>query len=221
MAVLVALGALVAAASRGVMVFVEVLVLIGVLAGLTVSLRGPRRRSRAPAPAAAPPPDPDVAGAAGAVLERLDRIEHRRVELDGSWPAIVVGPTGIHLVDVCPPATSHGGCAVAGSSAEGCPRCEHNARTAQLLQRTVDELDLGRGVPVRPLAVVAAAPPEAPALREPGSVETAPVGPVPVEIVPVDRLHDALVRGPVLPMATVERAFRALASLEPVRSARR
>jgi hypothetical protein len=200
------------AVGRGPATVVEVVVLFVVVAGLVVSLRDPgRTRSGEPV---RPAPDPRVADAAGHALDRLDGIEHRRVELGTPWPAVIVGPTGIHLVDVCPLAEAPGRpCAGAAPSA-GCPRCDRNEQITRALERQLASEAIARPVPVRTVAVVAAgsaAPHPAPA-----------AGGDRVEIVAVDRLADALARGPVLPMADVDRAFRALAVLTvPAGSPRR
>jgi hypothetical protein len=203
--------ALVWAASRGPIAVIEVLVLLAVVAGLSVTLRRPAR-DRVLIPLSRAAPDPEVAAATVAVLESLDGIEHRRVEIGYPWPAVVVGPTGIHLVDVCPFAAGPGACAAPLEwPGEGCARCLRNASIAGLIERTVTGLeDGGRHVPVRTLAVVGMGSSEASA--------AVPAVSDAVTIVPVDRLADALARGPLLPMAVVERAYRSLAVLAAARS---
>jgi hypothetical protein len=191
------------AVGRGPATVVEVVVLFAVLGGLTVSLRDPEppRRGEPVRPA----PDPRVADAAGRALDRLDGIEHRRVELGTPWPAVIVGPTGIHLVDVCPLADDPGRRCGGASPSAGCPRCDRNERITRALERQLASEAITRPIPVRTVAVVATgsgAPHPGPA-----------AGGDRVEVVAVDRLPDTLARGPVLPMADVDRAFRALAVL--------
>jgi hypothetical protein len=192
------------AVGRGPATFVEVLVLAAVVGGLIVSLREPGRARRGGP--VRPDPDPRVADVAARALDRLDGIEHRRVELGAPWPAVVVGPTGIHLVDVCPAADRAPIRCTGSSSTSGCERCVRNARITRALQRQLASGVETRPVPVRTVAVVAAG-----AIRPPHPAQDDLAGRV--EVVPVDRLPDALARGPVLPMADVDRAFRALAVL--------
>jgi hypothetical protein len=192
------------AVGRGPATVVEVLVLAAVVGGLIVSLREPAR-ARTSRPVR-PDPDPRIADVAARALDRLDGIEHRRVELGTPWPAVVVGPTGIHLVDVCPVAAGSPARCTGAASAAGCERCVRNARITRTLQRQLASEAEARPVPVRTVAVVAA---DAAGRGYPAPDD----GAGRVEVVPVDRLPDALARGPVLPMADVDRAFRALAVL--------
>jgi hypothetical protein len=204
--------ALVWAASRGPITVIEVLVLLAVVAGLSVTLRRPARDPGL-IPLSRAAPDPELAAATVEVFESLDGIEHRRVEIGYPWPAVVVGPTGVHLVDVCPFADGPGACSAPLEwPGEGCARCQRNASIAGLIDRTLAGLEVGgRHVPVRTLAVVG--------VGSPGVRATAPAAREAVAIVPVDRLADALARGPLLPMAVVERAYRSLAVLAAARSA--
>jgi hypothetical protein len=199
---IVALGVLGWAAPRGVTTLVEVAVLLGVLVGVFVTFGGslrsgpPRTADRAPGP-----PDPDVAAAAAAVLDRLDGIEHRRLDLGHPWPAIVVGPSGVHLVDVCPTVDDVAHCASA--DADRCRRCEASARILSRVRRAVEELGPDRAIPVSAVAVV-------------GNACSGPAAGGSVQLVPAHRLQDTLARGPVLPMATVDAAFAAVTSLRAV-----
>jgi hypothetical protein len=188
------------AVGRGPATVVEVLVLAAVVGGLVVSLREPGRARRNDP--VRPAPDPGVADVAARALDRLDGIEHRRVELGAPWPAVVVGPTGIHLVDICPVAQGAPARCAGTAAASGCERCVRNTRIIRALRRQLASRGEARPVPVRAVAVVAA-----------GTSRPPHPAPDHVEVVPVDRLPDALARGPVLPMADVDRAFQALAVL--------
>jgi hypothetical protein len=195
---LAAAAALWWAAGRGPVFVLETAVLLAVIAGLVVSLRAPQ--GGGPAPPVPHDPDPQVATAVGEILDALDGIEHRRVELGSPWPAVVVGPTGVQLLDVCPFGEGRGR-AAGPPSVDGSQRYERNARITAALERALSADGGARSVPVRSVAVVAA------------GTETPPALDGRVEVVPVDRLAGALARGPVLPMADVDRAFRALAVL--------
>jgi hypothetical protein len=202
--------ALVWAAHIGPIQVIEVAVLLVVVAGVSVSLRRPRGARGSGVRHGRALPDPRVAAATIAALESLDGIEHRRVELGAPWPAVVVGPTGVHLVDVCPFGDGGRCGAPDGLPMDGCARCGRNAAISALIGRQLTGLTGARRVPIRTLAVVAAG------ARVPPATDGDEQGTV---IVPVDRLPDALARGPVLPMADVERAYRSLAVLTTARSA--
>jgi hypothetical protein len=202
--------ALIWAASIGPIQVIEVAVLLVVVAGVSVSLRRPRSTRGPVVRHGRALPDPEVAAATIAALESLDGIEHRRVELGAPWPAVVVGPTGVHLVDVCPFADG-GRCGAPDRlPMDGCARCDRNAAISALIGRQLAGLTGTRQVPIRTLAVVAAGARVPPAADD-GDGQVA-------VIVPVDRLPDALARGPVLPMADVERAYRSLTVLTTARS---
>jgi hypothetical protein len=203
----VATGALLSASLRGSTTLVEVLVLIGVLYGVTVTFGSGRRgRTRTTSAASHPAPDPGLAAAASDVLERLDRIEHRGIELGRPWPAITVGPTGVHVVDVCPYVADPGR-ADALAPVGPCRRCARSARIAARIRQAIQELDPPRPVPVSALVVVATGDP---------SRSSAAGGQV--ELVPIDRLGDALARGHLLPMVTVDAVFAATTALAGARA---
>jgi hypothetical protein len=198
---IVALGVLGWAAPRGVTALVEVAVLLGVLVGVFVTFGGSLRSGPTRTGDPAGPPDPDVAAAAAAVLDRLDGIEHRRLDLGHPWPAIVVGPSGVHLVDVCPMVADVARCPSA--DAGRCRRCEASARILSRVRRAVEELGPDRAIPVSAVAVV-------------GDTCSGSAAGGSVQLVPAHRLQDTLARGPVLPMATVDAAFAAVTSLRAV-----
>lgn len=152
--------------------------------------------------------DADRAIAAGtsAAIDALDRVEHRRLELGMPWPQLVVGPTGVSIVDLCPGIGAPDLATVgvhAGPQRRTCVRCATAAAAADRARQLLAGVEDGRLVPVRVLAVV---PPGTPICRDAG-IEDA------LDVVPADRLPDMLARGPVLPMALVDRAFTRLASL--------
>lgn len=150
--------------------------------------------------------DRTVAAGSAAAIDALDRVEHRRLELGRPWPQLVVGPTGVSIIEMCPglgPAhpTPAG---VPTASRDGCARCGAARVVAQRARQLLAGIEGGHDVPVRVLAVV---PPNAQACGG----GTGPAGAF--GVVPADRLPDTLARGPVLPMALVERSFTRLASL--------
>jgi hypothetical protein len=209
----VVIGALVWAGSRGPATVLEVLVVLGVLYGGTVTLgglvgrsTGGRRRTGRGCV------DPAAVVAVGRVLDGLDRIEHRRVDLGRPWPAVVVGPTGVHLVGICScchevarrPAAA--GVRLARPPEAPCATCARGPRLTEHIRRAVADLDGSRPIPVRTLLVVPGSRPRPGGAASPGADEHGLV-------VAPEQLHDALVRGPVLPMAAVDQAYGALRSL--------
>lgn len=146
-------------------------------------------------------PDGRTAALAEHVLGSLDGIEHRRVELGAPWPQLSVGPTGAVVVDVCglegPVALDATGIH-RRDDRRSCRRCDAALRAGNAARRAL--APTAAGVPVRTIAVVA-----------PGTtVNVALDAPAEVSLITVDELADALTRGPVLPMATVEAAFAVL-----------
>lgn len=176
-------------ASEALMVM---LLLVGSL--LVVAARRDRRPSL--------PTDRPLVASTAAAIDALDRVEHRRLELGRPWPQLVVGPTGVSIVDIClglaPLHRTSAG--VPTAAAHGCERCLATRAAADRARQLLAGVEDGRHVPVRVLAVL-----------PPGVAVCA--GAEAVDAVPADRLSDTLVRGPVLPMALVDRAFTRLASL--------
>ncbi|MFA9444388.1 hypothetical protein [Egicoccus sp. AB-alg6-2] len=171
-----------------------------VFATLT-AIVGNRRRGRWPSTGE----DRAVATSTAAAIDALDRLQHLRVELGAPWPQLVVGPAGVSIVDVHahrgPVRLTNSG--LHGESGLFCGPCEDARRVARAARRLLWDVEGGGDVPVRVLAVV---PPGTRVARDPG------VGDL-VDAVPADRLADRLVRGPVLPMALVDRAFTRLSVL--------
>lgn len=135
---------------------------------------------------------------ATAGIESLDRIEHRRIELGGPWPQLLIGPTGVALVDVC---EIEGPLVVDGAGVHGrddrrpCNRCVSAVRASEVARRELTAA--AQSVPVRTVVAVA-----------PGTVVTVRVDAGhDVIVVPADELADVLTRGPVLPMDRVDAAF--------------
>ena len=126
--------------------------------------------------------------AASAVLQSLDRVEYRRIDLGTPWPVAVIGPTGVTIV------------AVATSAADQWRRRIELDALVETVRQRVHDADGRREVPVRLLVVVPSHDHVA-ASRDPQTVVTA------------DLLRDRLVRGEVLPMPTVDQAVRRLAGL--------
>lgn len=188
---------------------VEVLAAIAILVGMAVALgvfdgNGRRRGRAGPARPTPPVPSP-VAAVAQACLDDLDRIEHRRLELGEPWPQVVVGPTGVVLVEVCgteglaaPPGDVVARAPV--SVADRCPRCGAARTSTTWLREVVAGIPGAATVPVRSVVLVASAAAGACGDQRAG-----------VAVLPADRLADELARGPVLPMATVDAVFAGLA----------
>lgn len=149
--------------------------------------------------------DRTVAAGTAAAIDALDRVEYRRLELGTPWPQLVVGPTGVSIVDVCPNAGPLHLAASAGRSPSRgrvCERCAAACAAADRARQLLAGVEDGRSVPVRVLAVAPT-----------GTVGGDPSAGDLVDAVPADRLSDALARGPVLPMPLVDRAFARLASM--------
>jgi len=204
LAAVVVLGgivAAVAAGSDGVGTTIEILVVLGLLAVSLVLVSPPRRRPWQTAGA-----DRAIAAVTTAAIDALDRVEHRRVDLGAPWPQMVVGPTGVSIVALC---SLHGSVHVSRDGVQalgtdGPPvMCQTAARAALAAREVLETVEGGDNVPIRVLAVV---PAGTRVSRDPG-LEGA------IDAVPADRLSDRLARGPVLPMALVERSFTRLASL--------
>lgn len=148
--------------------------------------------------------DRAVAAGTTAAIDALDRVEHRRIELGTPWPQMVVGPAGVSIVDICSdPGPIHLSIEGLHRGDRRCARCEAANDAAVAARRLLEGIDGGPGVPVRVLVVV---PPATRVTRAPGLDGR-------IDAVPADRLSDRLARGPVLPMAVVDRAFTRLASL--------
>jgi hypothetical protein len=203
---------------------VEVLAVIAILIGMAVALgvfEGDRRgRGRAASHPAPPAPLP-TAAAAQACLDGLDRIEHRRIELGEPWPQVVIGPTGVVLVEVCglanasiPDADPLRPPREPVPTDARCGRCGAARGSIARLREVVAGIPEAAGVPVRSVVLVA-----------PGAADGCGAGQDEVAVRAADRLADELARGPVLPMATVDAVFAGLArqlttspgSLGPVR----
>lgn len=149
--------------------------------------------------------DRTIAAGTAAAIDALDRVEHRRLELGTPWPQLVVGPTGVSIVDLCPGVGSARSTSTGAPTASrrGCERCDTVRATAERARQLLAGVEDGRNVPVRVLAVVR---PGVPVCRDANTDDG-------IDAVPADRLSDMLARGPVLPMALVDRAFTRLASL--------
>ncbi|HSK23462.1 MAG TPA: hypothetical protein VK906_09815 [Egicoccus sp.] len=178
----------------------EALLVLLVLMGALL-LAGARRDRRHEVAA-----DRSIAAGTAAAIDALDRVEHRRLELGTPWPQLVVGPTGVSIVEMCPSVgplhlTPAGVQTVARRQA--CERCAAARSAADRARQLLAGIEDGRRIPVRVLAVVA---PGTPVSRDPEADDL-------VDAVPADRLSDTLARGPVLPMPLVDRAFARLASM--------
>ncbi len=146
-------------------------------------------------------PDARTAALAEHVIGSLDRIEHRRVELGAPWPQLSVGPTGVVVVDVCGvegPVLLDATGIRRRDDRRSCRRCDAALQAGHAARRAL--APCAPGVPVRTIAVVA---------RD-TSVTIGLDAPSDVSLITVDELADALTRGPVLSMATVEAAFAVL-----------
>jgi hypothetical protein len=164
----------------------------------------PRRRSNRASRRLLPATVPaETAARVQSVLADLDRIEHRLVELGDPWPQLVVGPSGVTLVDLCVPSAPRAPEPTGPTRVESCARCERAATLVRRLRALVGAIPDVGDVPVR--AVVLR--PEATALG--GRPDALRDGTVVVR--PADRLAHELTRGPVLPRATVDEVFAALA----------
>lgn len=198
---LVAGTTLIAWRTSSVSTTLELVAVLGVLLGLAVAFGGLEpRRKRGLRPPGRVDADPRTASVAAATLDSLDRIEHRNVELGTPWPRLIVGPTGVAVVDVCtltgPVEIDARG--VHGRRSRHCPRCRTSAAIAASLR---DALGLEQvTAPVRFIAVVPEGTTVTIALDAPGGVTA----------VSVDALADVLSRGPVLPMETVDHVFARL-----------
>ncbi|GGI08797.1 hypothetical protein [Egicoccus halophilus] len=151
--------------------------------------------------------DRALAAGTAAAIDALDPVEHRSVELGAPWPRLIVGPAGVAIVDVCPPGPPDGvrRRRLPSGRAPTCAGCEASSRAAGVARRLLDEVDGGRQVPVRLLAVVG---PASPVGRDRNGAADARV-----ETIRADHLADRLARGPVLPMELVDRTFCRLAGL--------
>jgi hypothetical protein len=192
---------------------VEVVAALGILVGVAVGMgvidadRGRRRRDRRRAP------PPSTAAAAVAGLDGLDRIEHRRIELGDPWPQVVVGPTGVVVVDVCdvagPETVVVDGIVHDGRTGTPCAACQRLGPTLRRIEAALAPVPgaapMPMSLPVRGVTLV-----DGPVYGDAG---TAPADRVVIR--PVQRLADELARGPVLPMATVDAAFARVARLVP------
>ncbi|MFA9429866.1 hypothetical protein [Egicoccus sp. AB-alg2] len=191
----------VATGTDGVGTTIEILVVLGLLAVSLLLASPPRRRTWQLAGA-----DRAMAAVTTAAIDALDRVEHRRVDLGAPFPQMVVGPTGVSIVDVCPIRgdvhVTRDGVQEIGAGTT-CRRCDAAARAAEAARRALHEVEGGPDVPVRVLAVV---PPGTRVSRDAGLADA-------IDAVPADRLSDRLARGPVLPMALVDRSFTRLAAL--------
>lgn len=175
-------------------------VVVALLLGSAVAFGGFDRHER-PDRSDGLAPDGRTAALAEHVLASLDRIEHRRVELGTPWPQLSVGPTGVVVVDVCGvegPVLLDATGVHRRDDRRSCRRCDAVFQAGDAARGALAAT--AAGVPVRTIAVVA-----------PGtSVTIALDAPADVSLMTVDELADALTRGPVLPMATVDAAFAVL-----------
>jgi hypothetical protein len=164
----------------------EIAVGLGIVVGLVVAfggldrgkLRWRRARRREDQAAAAP----WLTRATASQLERLDPVEHRRLDLGAPWPVVVVGPTGVSVV------------AVAGGDLR-----TSTARLTDIVEvvsAVTAELRPERHVDVRGLLVVA-----------PGRT---PVTPAAVQAITPAQLGAAVSHGSLVPMATVTALFARL-----------
>jgi hypothetical protein len=168
----------------------EIAVGLGIVVGLVVAFGGldrgklrwhrARRREDLAATAA-----PWLARATASQLERLDPVEHRRLDLGAPWPVVVVGPTGVSVV------------AVAGGDLRSA-----TARLTDIVEvvsAVTAELRPERRVDVRGLLVIA--PGRAPTIS--GAVQA---------ITPA-QLGAAVSHGSLVPMATVTALFARLSGV--------
>jgi hypothetical protein len=167
----------------------EIAVGVGIVVGLVVAFggldRGKRRRHRARREDLAAGAAPWLTRATAAQLDRLDPVEHRRLDLGAPWPAVVVGTTGVSVV------------AVAG----GDPRVA-TARLADVVEAVTAvtaELRPSRRVDVRGLLVVA-----------PGRTTLAPPA---VQVITPAELGPAVAHGSLVSMATVTALFARLSGV--------
>lgn len=171
----------------------ELLAATGLLVGLGAAFgafdRGPLRRVRSArrrrrSATGEPQVDPALSASVEAQLATLDAVEHRRLDLGAPWPTVVVGPTGVTVVDV------------AGRvSGDTVARLRDVVVEVHRLTRT--HAAGGRPIAVRALLVVP-------------DHEVAPTVAQDVTAVAVADLAGALARGPIVPMATVTALFARL-----------
>lgn len=185
---------------------IELVTILALLLGLGVAFgtgaRRPRRGSSM-VPPGRTTPDARLATRAAQTLDGIDHIEHRRLEIGRPWPQLLVGPTGATVVDLCPVESEveldrTGVRDRGGSDGRPCSRCQD----ALGLAGTVRDVLSGAGLelPVRTVAVVG----------DDTRVTIRPDAPDDVNLVRVDRLADALARGPVFAMGMVDAAFQQL-----------
>lgn len=147
-------------------------------------------------------PDERTMATAGRALDSLDRIEHRRLDLGTPWPQLLVGPTGVAVVEVC---DLDGPLVVGGTGVRRADDRHPCARAVAALEASeTARRALGASGQVVPVRTILAVPPRT-------QVTLRLDSPQEMVVVPVDELVDALVRGPVLPMGRVDAAFALLA----------
>jgi hypothetical protein len=167
----------------------EVVAMLGIVVGLAVAFGWmdrragrPRTRRRLYVGSVAAP---GLAQATAAQLEKLDPVEHRRLDLGDPWPVVVVGPTGVSVV------------AVAGDRQGADVR-----RLEEILgavASAVATLPGDRAVDIRGLLVVE---------RGRGPTTTTQVQPV-----TPDQLVAVIGHGSLVPMATVTALFARLSGM--------
>jgi hypothetical protein len=178
----------------------EVAAVFAVLIGAAIAFGALDRPSRPPV--TEEPADHRTESLTTSTLESLDGIEHRRIELGTPWPQLLVGPTGVVVVDVC---HLEGPLVVDGTGIHRrgerscCTRAATDTAASSLARRQL--IGAGLLVPVRTVLTVA---PDT-------EVEVRPDARQDILVVSADQLADVLVRGPVLPMARVDAVFALLA----------
>ncbi|WP_157041529.1 hypothetical protein [Nitriliruptor alkaliphilus] len=167
----------------------ELLAATGLLVGLGAAFgafdRGPLRNARRLRSARGElQVDAGLSASVEAQLRSLDAVEHRRLDLGAPWPTVVVGPTGVTVVDVAG--------RVSGDTV---------ARSREVLGE-VRRLTRAHAAGGRPIAVRA--------LLVVPDHEVAPTVAQDVTAVAVADLAGAVARGPIVPMATVTALFAQL-----------
>jgi hypothetical protein len=188
-AVVATTAALVATWNGAVWAF-EVVAMLGIVVGLAVAfggldLRAARRRTRRRLHVGSSAV-PRVARVTAELLDGLDPVEHRRLDLGDPWPVVIVGPTGVNVVAV---ASDHHPAADVRRLGE----------VLGAVASAVAALPAHRGVDVRGLLVV-----------ERGR---GPSTPADVQTVTPDQLVSVIGHGSLVPMATVTAVFVRLSGM--------
>ena len=179
----------------------EAMAAVAVLVGLVVAfgVLEPIRRSSGPTLGARPT---DLATSAGAerVLDALDPIAHRRLDIGMTWPQLLVGPCGVAIVAVCPldgPLELRADGVFDATNGSSCPGCGDSSDVAMAVREALGT----SAVPIRRFAVVPAGATVSGEVACSGDITA----------LSVSQLADALARGPVLSMDTVDAVFTRLA----------